>query len=77
MGLAPNTCGSELARDRGRSGNINDGWFTAIASKLAPTVGCAGQSPMTHPSDSLETPDLVREAHVFAYRKRAVTRNRK
>jgi hypothetical protein len=30
-------CGSELARDGGRSGGIDVGCKTAIASKLAPT----------------------------------------
>ncbi len=30
-------CGSEPARDRARSGNIDVGWSTVIASRLAPT----------------------------------------
>ncbi|MDR6958775.1 hypothetical protein J2W43_002762 [Pseudomonas brassicacearum] len=30
-------CGSELARDDGGLFNIDSDWYTAIASKLAPT----------------------------------------
>jgi hypothetical protein len=35
------TCGSELARDEDFTFNINVAWYSAIASKLAPTASMA------------------------------------
>ena len=42
-----NNCGSEPARDDGRTFNIAADCRTAIASKLAPTGGCAKESELS------------------------------
>ncbi|WP_176814247.1 hypothetical protein [Pseudomonas sp. NFACC13-1] len=64
-------CGSELARDRAGSGNISGVWFTAIASKLAPT-GIPVSSTLQMKKNSLnplnQKPWVLQQRYHPAYR---------